>query len=346
MSPLTRQRGFAVALGCSLAAHLGMGFALGQDGFVRLLRPRTPVVVPPEPQPVRFTLVESPDSAETDVPPEESRFVSDRNTRAQDQTPPAEEVREDQPRIEEEGESYDLRTVARAPVVAIPNPTPPPPAAEPRSPAPVPLEPAPTPAAPVGIVPERPPAAEPVPQPAPDRPVHRPPPPPPPPITLLPKKGATQERRQIAKLQKEIAALRAAAEVQPGRVTESQVHAVELANARVRGEFSYGAAQHFFGAYLLEMKRRVEREWFSRLLTDYSRVVHSRVVIDFKVYGSGSVGNMAFVEQQGDEYFAVLCWHAIEAAAPFDTVPYATVQGIPPELQNKPLNIRFTFHYN
>lgn len=327
--------------------HLSFGLALGLESVLRLLRPSAVAVVPVTRPPVRFTLVNTPDSAATDTPPQDSRFLSNRHTRAQDHTPETNTPGEDQPRIDTSGKSHNVRPDARAPVLAlVPAP--------PERAAPAVGEPAPAQSqrrvtAPPLMALRPPPAIPAKPRLAPDQPpvsLASPVKTPAPAVVPLPKKDVTQARREIARLQREIAALRDAPEVQPGRITMSQAAAAEVANARVRGEFSYGATQHFFGEYLLRMKERVEREWFSRLLTEYSRAVSNRVVIDFKVYSNGDVGNMQFVEQHGDPYFPVLCWNAIEAAGPFGLVPYAEVEGIPPDLANKPLNIRFTFHYN
>ena len=118
------------------------------------------------------------------------------------------------------------------------------------------------------------------------------------------------------------------------------------ADARITGELSYAASRHFFGEYLLKMKHTVERQWISRLVSQYTGIVSSRAVIDFKIQPDGSVTDMVVNSVEGDSYFPIICASSINDAQPFDRIPYDETQGLPDEFVNKPLNIRFTFQYN
>lgn len=375
MFAFSRRRSFTVALGLSLLLHLGAALSFGSRRLAALLQP-APLALP-QPRQVRFELVDTPKAAETKTPPAESRFMSNRNTRAQDNTPADDPTLRDQPKITEDGKSHDLRRVAKRPpsvepAVQFPS-APPAPAAEPTPPVQASPPAPPSPPTPPAARPPRPkPAAQKrdappaptqrdtaavqVPAPArkterePDRaapePTPAPPAPPVPEVQPLPKKDPTRERFEVAKAERNLRALEEDAEAESGRPTLTRAEAEQLASARMQGEFSYGATKHFFGDYLLALKERVEQRWIARLVSEYSSVRHSRVVVDFKILASGEVTGLYVSGLEGDPYFKVICVHTIEDATPFPPVPYTEVEGLPPDLVNKPLNIRFTFEYN
>ncbi|MBI4832852.1 MAG: hypothetical protein HY801_15130 [Candidatus Lindowbacteria bacterium] len=118
------------------------------------------------------------------------------------------------------------------------------------------------------------------------------------------------------------------------------------ADAQITGELSFGATRHFFGEYLLKMKQAVEQQWVSRLISQYTGIVSSEAVIDFKIQPDGHVTDMIVNSNEGDPYFPLVCASSISDAQPFDKIPYSEVPGLPDEYMNKPLNIRFTFRYN
>ena len=335
MQPLLQQRSFQIAVALSVVLHAAAGAVLLSQPVRAFLQPRRTAPAPPTA--VRFELVNTPQSAETDEPPADSRFASNRNTRAQDQTPRDDPQALDQPRLPGGGKSHDLRPVEQAPVPSPAPDSPPPAPAVIAAPLPAP------PARRTAPVPSRPPAAaeestartQPEPaalhmrpaavprEPAEAQPVAAPPPPPipAPPVQPLPRKTPAPPRFEVAKAERELAALHEATRVQPGRTTRTALEAEAMANARVQGEFSFGATQHIFGEYLLVVKDLVEREWVARLHSDYTRVRHNRVVIDFKILASGHIDNAAVVSSVGDPYFRVVCMQSIAAAAPFPPVP-------------------------
>jgi outer membrane biosynthesis protein TonB len=131
----------------------------------------------------------------------------------------------------------------------------------------------------------------------------------------------------------------------PSMVTTASAKNVE-ADAQITGELSFGATRHFFGEYLLKMKQAVERQWVSRLVSQYTGVVSSRAVIDFKIQPDGHITDMAVNSNEGDPYFPLVCVSSIDDAQPFEKIPYGEIPGLPDEYMNKPLSIRFTFQYN
>jgi outer membrane biosynthesis protein TonB len=118
------------------------------------------------------------------------------------------------------------------------------------------------------------------------------------------------------------------------------------ADARITGELSFATTRHFFGEYLLGMKQAVETEWISRLVSQYTGLVRSEAVIDFKIQPDGSVTDLDISSTEGDSYFSLICVSSIQDAQPFDEIPYDDIAGLPEEFIGKPLSIRFTFRYN
>ncbi|GAB4335417.1 MAG: hypothetical protein Kow0099_07860 [Candidatus Abyssubacteria bacterium] len=322
--------------------HLGVFTALGQESLVQKVT-RPPEVLlarrmEARPKPISFELVDTPASAESDTPPEHSRLMSDKNTRAQDLFE-GEKKLDNSPHME--GRHEDSRdTRPRAEVIP---PAPPAAKAEARpeqaTPKPA-MRPAKRPAekpdakkteAPNGVSVE--PARKEEPPEKEANPVIRPEP----------------EERKVIQLAKKLpeagAAGASVAPSAPHIVTTASSRNVN-ADAEITGELSFGASRHFFGEYLLKMKQAVERQWVSRLVSQYTGVVSSEAVIDFKIQPDGSVTDLSVAEVDGDAYFSVVCVSSITDAQPFGEIPYDAIEGLPEEYKNKALSVRFTFRYH
>ncbi len=306
-------RSFKISLLISILIHVGGVVALSHETIASkiLTAPRPLLARTSEPKSVRFELIETPASAETSEAPEESRLFSDKNTRAQDMFQGDKKL-QDSPHMEGKHEdSKDTR-----PRTIIDSPPPPPveqPAAEKEESSQKPRDESPTtPAEPkekIAVVAE-------------------------------PKK---EEVIRLARKEPEAAL----PPTSPSSTIMSAASSRNLdADAQITGELSFAASRHFFGEYLLNMKQAIERQWISRLVSGYSGVNASYAVIDFKIQPDGHISDVVIDSFEGDSYFPVLCVSSIHDAQPFDKIPYEQAVGLPESLQNKPLNIRFTFRYN
>jgi outer membrane biosynthesis protein TonB len=156
------------------------------------------------------------------------------------------------------------------------------------------------------------------------------------------------EGRKVIQLAKKLPKAGASGSIPPSspRIVTTASSKNVNADAEITGELSFGATRHFFGEYLLKMKQAVERQWVSRLVSQYTGVVSAEAVIDFKIQPDGRVTDLAIAEFDGDNYFPVLCVSSITDAQPFDEIPYDEIEGLPQEYKNKALSVRFTFRYH
>jgi len=316
---VTLSRSFKVALAISTLIHMGTFAALNQETVVQKIR-RGPMVLAAkrsEPKAVRFELVETPASAETNEPAKKTDLVSDKNTRAQD-TFRSETKLEDAPHMEgkhDEAQDTRPRTIASRPPVVV---------KEPRKPV-------------EAVKPEEPVKEET------KREPRKPPADPEEKIEVMPE----PKKKEVIQLAKK--APQPAVESPPAmtpRVISAASSRNMGADAQITGELSFGATRHFFGEYLLKMKHAVERQWISHLVSQYTGIVSSSAAIEFKIQPDGTVTNVVVSENDGDPYFPLVCVSSITKAQPFERIPYEEIPGLPDEFRNKPLSIRFTFRYN
>lgn len=353
-----RRHPMAVTVLLSLLLHTG-GLAILGVG----LRTSQTVVVAAEPEtsdPLRFELIETPESAEVDEPRNPtSGLISNRNTRSQQRSLDPGLPSTGSPRITDPGEGHDLRPVGTAPQRGLPSPPTAPPASasrpsplSPPSPARPPREEArpsgePTPM-PTGVqvrpepVPDAPPperreeareeerretAERPIP-PSPPRPRVQPSPPSPP---------ADQGTPPTA--------FQPGDEVQPGRPSLSPVEQDLLARAEAEGEISFEATQHFFADYFLRMRRKIENTWVVLLSSRYKNMSPSRASFEFLVLPDGSIASLSPLGAEGDELFPLVCGLSVRNAGPFDPVPYDALPQLPDSVRDLPLRVRVNFNY-
>jgi len=340
-------RSFKVSLLLSVLIHAGVFAALDRESVSQkiLAEPKPLLAKRAEPKVVRFELIDTPASAETSEPPKKTDLVSDKNTRAQDRFQ-GEKKLKDSPHME--GKHEDSKDT-RPKMVAAKPPTPPKPerivktatprdssgeGAARRAPANDKKEPSKPP-----VLPENePPKLSVVREKEPSKPKEA--------IRVAPE----PENKEIIRLAKKAPVLAEptapSPAMTPPRIMSSASARNTGADAQIAGELSFAATRHFFGEYLLKMKQAVEAEWISRLVSQYSGIVRSRTVVDFKIQPDGRVTDVDASSTEGDPYFALICISSIRDAQPFEEIPYGDIPGLPEEFKGKPLSIRFTFRYN
>lgn len=331
--PPAPSRALWVTAGVSVALHLLLGWGLGWTLQVSDAVPMAErAAVPPSPPRVDFELVETPESAQVDEAPDNARFVSDRDTRAQDLAE-LELPATDRPHAPEAGEGHERRQQATAPRPgATPTVTVPSAPARPQPPVPpAPDEPAEEPAEEPeeSRQPERDEADVTVSSPA-ERPEERR-------ERQLPVPPSPQQAPSPGE------APSVAPESRPGEIGYSEAEEDMLADALARGEFSNEASKHLFADYYLAMRREIERTWNLLLTTRYTGLAPSRAVIDFTIRPDGTIGSIIVQAAEGDTLFPVVSSSAIQRSAPFG--PRPVDPRMPPELQALPLRIRINFTY-
>lgn len=341
-----------VALAVSVALHLLLGWSLGTRWSL-LPVASADAPAPPSAPELRFELVETAESAEREEPAPDSRFVSDRSTRAQDPFEDDAAEADERPRIPTEGRGRDPRPIAAAPEAGMPSP---PTVAAPPSPRPSP------PVPPLEETEEREetrrerevPRDEPEDRPRRETetavlppPEEREEPEAPEPAEQAERATPTEPRRPAppaAEPAPPATSLLPSETPRPGRATLSTAERDELARTAETGEFSYEATQHFFAEYFLNLSRRVETTWNLLLLSEHRSRQPSHTVIEFKVNARGEVYDLVIGPSRGDELFPLLSARSIRRAGPFGPVPYDRIPGLPDELRGLPLQIRITFN--
>lgn len=344
-----RRRPLALTLLLSLLVHGGGLFVLGYG-----LQPTrlTAVSAQPETDPLRFEIVETPESAEVEEPREsDSRRFSNRDTRSQERRSDPDLPRTDSPRIAQDGESHDLRPVGTAPRRGAPSPPTAPPSTASRPSRPSPqstarpsqetAEPSEQAAAEPSGIQVRP---EPVPEaPPPDPPreetaARTPPSPPQPQSRPSPAAPPAEEAAPPT-------AFQLGETFRPGKPSPTPAEEELLARAEAEGEFSYQATEHFFADYFLRMRREIENTWVVLLTSRYRKMGPSRAVFDFQVQPDGTLADLSPLSAEGDELFPLVCGLAVRNSAPFGPVPYEAVPQLPETVHRLPLRVRVTFNY-
>jgi hypothetical protein len=344
-------RPLLAALVLSLLLHGLLGLSVGRQWLAT--DASAAVMPPPRPDPIRFELVETPESAAREEPAEDSEFFSNRNTRSQQLTPLDDERPVNRrPDVQGNGETHDLRPVATAPRLGVPDPVvvppvpPSPQAARPSQPspetAPRPRETASRRESSVRLEPQREPElpvpteaeGEETPEPRPES--RRQP--------QTPEAAAPQAPRDP----RDPSAFVTDDRVARGKPSLSAAEQEELARAEALGEFSYEATRHFFADYFFDLKEKVENAWVILLSTRYRNLDPSKAALTFKIYPDGSIRELQVLtaESKGDDLFPLVCSLAVRNTAPFGPVPYDAMPYLPEGVRGLPLNVRMNFNYN
>lgn len=107
------------------------------------------------------------------------------------------------------------------------------------------------------------------------------------------------------------------------------------------GVLGFDALQDEIAPYLKEIRRKVERNWIHLLLTRYSGMKPTEVVIDCEISQDGKLVRLEGVGLPDDPFFLSLCKQALNKASPFPPFPFS----VPDFYQDKNLKIRWTFSF-
>ncbi len=108
-----------------------------------------------------------------------------------------------------------------------------------------------------------------------------------------------------------------------------------------KGFLAFDAMQDEIAPYLLEIRRKVEREWWSALALYYSGTSPTKAVIDCAINPDGELVHARVVDPGGSPSFAPLCRVSLQRAAPFRPFPFS----VPDIFRSKKLEITWTFHF-
>ena len=115
----------------------------------------------------------------------------------------------------------------------------------------------------------------------------------------------------------------------------------EGGGASESGVLNFEAKSHELGEYMLEVRRRVERQWHAAIQLRYQGVKRAQAVIACSIRPNGTL-EYARIEESGDSMtFAIVCKDALERAAPFPKLPF----DVPEIYRNENIVIRWKFSY-
>ena len=115
----------------------------------------------------------------------------------------------------------------------------------------------------------------------------------------------------------------------------------EGAGALEKGAVSFEANEHVFGAYMQEIRRRVERKWKTAIQLRYSGAQSTYALVECAISPQGEVMYVNIKEEGNSATFGALCRQAILDSGPFPPFPFS----IPSVYRNRNLEIRWKFSY-
>lgn len=108
------------------------------------------------------------------------------------------------------------------------------------------------------------------------------------------------------------------------------------------GFTNFEAKQHELGAYMLEVRKHVEREWRTALQMRYAGVGPARAILDCSIRPDGTLEYVRIVDGGNSPGFSTLCKAAIERASRnFPAFPFE----VPEIYRSKNLEVRWQFTY-
>lgn len=108
-----------------------------------------------------------------------------------------------------------------------------------------------------------------------------------------------------------------------------------------KGFTSYQANKHEMAAYMLEVRRRIERNWRAALSLRYSGATSTETQMEFAIAPSGRLMRATVLDAGDSVVFAALCKDSIEKAAPFPPFPFE----VPKIYRDQDMVIRVTFRF-
>ena len=319
---MTYTRRLIFAATCSLLLHVAImspSGCLNTPEVAGLTTHSAPVVLnlqPPQ-RPVSRRLVEG--LTQADLPVEPTDLISDRDSKAQD--PSDVEGLRPAPYFERPAEFDDLDGGEPVPEPLVPAPLP---TAQPNAEAPEPAreeQPAsptePDPVDELNALTLAKPRPEPKEEPGPQ---------------------LTPEPVLLAKAQRP-----AAAQLPPGPQPETgQARGrVDGGVRHSKGFVAFEVMADEIAPYLLEVRKRVERQWFAALSLKYSGTSPTKAVVECAINAEGELLYATIVEPGESASYAPLCKEAIEKAGPFSPFPFE----VPDVYRSKDLEIRWTFNF-
>lgn len=130
---------------------------------------------------------------------------------------------------------------------------------------------------------------------------------------------------------------------------EPTIFAQEIRSSRGRegggaeksGFTSFEATKHVLGEYMLEVRRKVERQWRAALQLRYAGVSRTNSLVECSIRPDGTLEYVRIVEPGDSMSYAIICRDAIEKAGPFGAFPFEV-----PEIYRKEnLEIVWKFSY-
>ena len=110
---------------------------------------------------------------------------------------------------------------------------------------------------------------------------------------------------------------------------------------KATGLASFEAHRHALGAYMLEVRRRVDRAWRSALMLKYSGSTPADALLDCAIDPGGELVFAIVIDPGDSATFALLCKEALERAGPFPPFPFE----VPAIFRSKNLEIRWHFTF-
>lgn len=144
-------------------------------------------------------------------------------------------------------------------------------------------------------------------------------------------------------------------EEEPERIEVAQapaqptVQAQEIHSSRGRegggadksGFTSFEATKHVLGDYMLEVRRKVERQWRAALQLRYAGVSRTDSLVECSIRPDGTLEYVRIVEPGDSMSYAIICRDSIEKAGPFGPFPF----DVPDIYRKENLEIVWKFSY-
>ena len=106
------------------------------------------------------------------------------------------------------------------------------------------------------------------------------------------------------------------------------------------GVMNFEAKSHELGEYMLEVRRRVERQWYTALQLRYQGVKRAEATIECSIRPDGTLEYVRIKDKGNSMTFAIVCRDALQLAAPFPKLPIEV-----PEIY-KSQNIEITWRFS
>ncbi len=132
-------------------------------------------------------------------------------------------------------------------------------------------------------------------------------------------------------------------------LAQPSIQAQEIRSSRGRegggadksGFTSFEATKHVLGDYMLEVRRKVERQWRAALQLRYAGVSRTDSLVECSIRPDGTLEYVRIVEPGDSMSYAIICRDSIEKAGPFGPFPF----DVPDIYRKENLEIVWKFSY-